>query len=444
MKTDRHMQPAVRIPDRLDIPMPEIRRLAGGTGLYVLNAPQQEVTRLSLVYRAGTRFQSRPFTAATVMNLLAEGTEKYSAAEFSERFDFYGAHFETGIDRDYAVVTLCTLSRFLPQSLELLEEMTARPLFPVPELDIYRERRKQQLSVDRQKVSFRARELFTQALFGQEHPYGSFYDRDEFDALTQDVLQAFFRKHYTAGNCFAVVSGKAGSEEVQRIETFLASLPAGAGVSFADLPEPVTTPLVQERREEALQTAIRIGKRLFPRNHPDFIGMQVLSMVLGGYFGSRLISNLREDKGYTYGVFSAMVNLESAGYLAIATEVGAPFTRDAVREIFRELARLREEPVGAEELKIVKNMITGDLMRILDGPFGIADVTIESVQNGTDNGYVARYFEEVKAITPERLQELARRHLNEAGFVTVTVGAVDECAPDSDPVLPDVPKTASV
>ena len=393
-----------------------------GVRWYAIEAGEQEVIRLSLVFRAGTRFQARPFLASATVNMLAEGTEKLSAQEIAEQIDFYGAYYDVSVDRDYAMVSVCCLSKFLPQMLELLEQVVVHPVFPEEELRIYANKRKQALKIEREKVSYRSRELFGEALYGKDHPYGFYASENDYDTLTVDDLKVFYEKHFTAKNCFAVSSGKMSKEDGKLIFDFLHRLPSGKEVSFNELPAVPTVANKSEAWEGALQSSIRIGKVLFPRNHPDYIGMQVLMMVLGGYFGSRLMSNLREERGYTYGVMSTMVNLESSGYLAIATEVGAPFTADAVKQIFHEIGRLREEPVPAEELAMVKNMITGEFMRILDGPFGIADVTIENIQGGITNQYVNDYLREVKAITPERLKGLADQYLHEAGFVTVVVG----------------------
>lgn len=422
MNIDRAIEPPFYIPDTVNVLYPDQSVTTNGMKLYSVRTDGQEVVRVSLVFRAGTRFQKSPFVASATLNMLSEGTQRWSAQEISEKIDFYGAFLDVSIDRDYAVVTMCCLSKFLPDMLELLEEVVVRPAFSESELEIYKNKRKQQLSIEREKVSFRARERFAEALFGKGHPYGAFYAQEEYDGLTSAALSEFFTSFYNADNCFAVTSGRTTDADLSAIRAFLERLPAGTLSEYEGLPPVNPIPEVYEEREGALQSAVRVGKLMFPRNHPDFIGMQVLLMVLGGYFGSRLVSNLREDKGYTYGVFSTMVNLESSGYMAIATEVGAEFTQDAVREIFFEIRRLREEAVSAEELEMVKNMITGEFMRILDGPFGIADVTIENIQNGSGNDYINRYLQEVKEITPERLKSLAERYLGEEGFVTVVVG----------------------
>ena len=424
MNLNRNIAPEIRIPESVNVLLPVQATARNGIRLYAIEAGEQDIIRLSLVFKAGTRFQARPFVASATVNMLTEGTEKYSAREISEKIDFYGAYIDAGIDRDYAVVNLCCLAKFLPEMLDVLEEIVVRPLFPESELDIYRNKRKHHLMIEREKVSFRARELFGEALFGKGHPYGIYYPQDDYDTLKSSHLRSFFKTHYHAGNCFAVTSGKISGIGQKQILDFLASIPSGGEVSFVELPDIKSQLKVTEERPDAVQSAIRVGKILFPRTHPDFIGMQVLLMILGGYFGSRLMSNLREEHGYTYGVFATMINLEASGYMAIGTEVGAESTSDAIDQIFHEIALLRKEEIGEEELGMVKNIITGEFMRILDGPFGIADVTIENIQNNNSNEYVHRYLKEVKEITPRRLKSLAEKYFKEEGFVTVVVGNI--------------------
>ncbi len=196
-----------------------------------------------------------------------------------------------------------------------------------------------------------------------------------------------------------------------------------------------------------MQSSIRIGRVLFPRQHPDFVGMQVVATILGGYFGSRLVQNLCEKRGYTYGVMAAMVNLREAGYLAISTEVAAEATDDAIEQVLGEIELLRTELVGADELENVRRSMLGEVMRILDGPFGIVDVVIENVQIGAystdtrlddsrpvdhdstgvfdaagESNYLADFVAQVEAITPERIRDLARKYLSRDQFTVVVVG----------------------
>ena len=192
-----------------------------------------------------------------------------------------------------------------------------------------------------------------------------------------------------------------------------------AGIPF---PAPVTQHEARVDHPGAVQSSIRIGRLLFPRQHPHFLGMQVVASALGGYFGSRLMQNLREEHGYTYGVVAAMVNFEREGYFAVAAQVGTEVTQDALREIYTEIERLRAEPMPEGELSLVKNIMVGEMMRILDGPFGIADVTIENILCGRDHTVINENIRRIQAMTPADVQLLARKYLSREELVTVIAG----------------------
>ncbi len=418
-------RPPLHVTTHIDIPNPETHTLKNGVKLYVLDCCEQDVVRFSFVFRAGSASQDVPFSASAAANLMSEGTAQHTAHEIAELLDFHGSNFEAALDRDWAVLNFVSLSKFFPQTLAVAREMLLEPTFADHEVAIYREKRKQRLALERSKVSMRARELFGQALFGPGHPYGVFHDEVLYDTLMRDDIVDFWRRHYVAGNCFVVCSGKVGEAETAALGALAGDIPIGDAASQPSFPAPESSPYIFAPHDGAVQSAIRMGTLLFPRTHPDFAGMQVLTTVLGGYFGSRLVHNLREERGYTYGVFATMVNLQNAGYMAIATEVAAAATDDSIFQIKHEIERLRNEPVPVDELEMVKNIMTGEVMRILDGPIGIADVTIENICNGMDNCSNSQWLHEVRSITPERLLDLARRYLDPEKLTTVVVGPPD-------------------
>ena len=376
-------QPQLTTPSDISLHEPLRRTLPNGVTIHTLCAAEFEVVRVSFVFRAGSAQQRKAFVATSTANLLSEGTRDMTSQQIAEQFDFYGSYFDVNVDRDYVYISFCSLSKYFRQTLAVAEQILLHPLFPEEEVASYREKRKQRLRIERMKVETEAREAFARALFGPAHPYGITWPETAYDDLTRDDLLDFYARHYTARNCFVVCSGAADAAVVDAVAEVAGQLPAGADRAAEPFPPAVTTPHVAVPHAGAVQSSIRIGRLLFGRNHPDYVGMQVVAMLLGGYFGSRLMQNLREANGFTYGVVAAMVNLEREGYLAVATQVARDATDRALAEIYREIERLRTEPVAEEELSLVRNMMTGEMMRILDGPFGIADVTIENILMAT-------------------------------------------------------------
>lgn len=441
--TDSNLSPAT-----LDVTAAERRRLPNGVSLYVLAADEFEVLRVSFVFRAGSVRQQVPFSASATANLLAEGTRDLTAAEVAERLDYYGSWYDVSIDRDYVYISFAMLSKFAAETLAVAEQVLLHPAFSEEEVAAYCAERRQRLAIERRKVDVEAREAFARALFGPAHPYGITADEAAYDRLTRDDVAAFYERWYTAGNCFVVCSGRVDPAAEQAVAAIAAQLPQErrteeaaapevaeqrteeqrvaaepfAGADTLLFPTPATQHEARVTHPGAVQSSIRIGRLLFPRRHPDFVGMQVVAAALGGYFGSRLMQNLRERNGYTYGVVAAMVNFERAGYLAVAAQVGAEVTGAALDEIYAEIERLRTELLPDEELALVKRIMEGEMMRILDGPFGIADVTIENLLCGTDNDAVDRNLARIRATTAEEIRRLARKYLRREDLVTVIAG----------------------
>ena len=414
-------QPEIIIPNSVDMPRATSTTTSNGVPIYTLRADDFEVVRLSFVFRAGTSMQHKPFTASATANMLGEGTATMTAQEIADKLDFYGSYFDVNIDRDYTYISLCALKKFFAPTAEVAREIVLSPTFPQRELATYCSKRKQGLTIERKKVDMQSRELFAQALFGENHPYGISADERLYDELRREDIVELYKELYTADNCFVVCSGNITEDVMATITSITEALPSGSKRQVA-FPATTSTPLLRRDIASALQSSIRIGRLLFTRTHPDFVGMQVVAAVLGGYFGSRLMQNLREEHGYTYGVMAAMVNFEREGYLAIATQVAREHREDALREIYAEIERLRTELMSEDELQMVKNVMIGEILRILDGPFGIADVTIENIMCGMDNSATEQSVEAIFAITPEQVRALAHKYLRRDDLIEVVVG----------------------
>lgn len=421
-------QPPLRIPASVDVARAQATLLENGVELYTLPSDDFEVLRFTFVFRAGTAVQRVPFAASATANLLSEGTRDLTAHQIAEQLDFYGSYFDINIDRDYAYISFCCLSKFFPQTLAVAEQILLHPVFPGQEVAAYCAKRRQRLAIERTKVEVEAREEFARALFGERHPYGISSPEEAYDRLTRADIAAFYAERYTARTCFVVCSGRIGDEERAGIAALAGALPDTPEPAPVPFPAPAVRHTGFVAHPGAVQSSIRVGRLLFPRPHPDFLGMQVVATVLGGYFGSRLMHNLREVHGYTYGVVAAMVNFEREGYLAVAAQVGTEVTDAALGEIYAEIERLRTEEMPAEELELVKNIMVGEMMRILDGPFGIADVTIENILCGADNGIIDENLRRIRQMTPADVHRLAAKYLRREELVTVVAGATKPAA----------------
>ncbi len=415
-------QPPLTIPATIEVPEAAKHTASNGTPIYAINCPEYEVVRVSFVFHAGSTTQRHPFTASATANMLAEGSRNMTSQQIAEKLDYYGSYFDINIDRDYSYITFCALSKFFQQTAEVIEEVILHPTFPEAEVATYRDKRRQQLSIERRKVETIARENFAHAIFGDKHPYGVSYPESAYDTLCREHIEEHYLSRYSAENCIVVCSGAISDDVLRRITDITSLIPKANTITAIEFPPYDTRYNVRVQHDGAMQSSIRMGRLLFPRSHEEFVPMQVLSTLLGGYFGSRLMQNLREQNGYTYGVYSAMVNFQQTGYLAIATQVGTEVTEDALQQIATEIDRLRTERVSEQELSLVKNIMAGEMMRILDGPFGIADVTTENILCGFDNRQIEENLRRIRNTTPDEILSLAQRYLAPEDIVTVVAG----------------------
>ncbi len=421
---NRKIQPALQPIGRINFPKPEIYQLSNGIKVYEFNTGTQDVISVEMMFAAGSWFQKKPFTAMATNLMLREGTRDFSAQKLSESLDYFGAHFENATERDNAYVTLYSLNKHLNNTLPLLSEIVKNPVFPESEYSVLAGKQLQILEVNRQKVNFLARTHFNSILFGYEHPYGKFLEPNDIGKVKTPDLVEFHKSQYHSDDCTIIVAGRIKSGLMNELEAYFGGDDwSGKSSNHKDiLPSGSDEKTHFYLKEGAMQSAIRMGGMMFSRNHPDFAGMKVLNAILGGYFGSRLMNNLREDKGYTYGIGSSVVPLRKGGYFVISGEVGAGVTKEALSEIRFELNRLCNEPVGESELSLVRSYLTGEMLRAVDGPFAQADLYRELIEDGLEISHFEKLIDTVQHIKAHQLQDLAIRYLNPENLFTLVVG----------------------
>lgn len=423
-EVNRKVQPAISSPGNIHLVDPETYFLENGVKVVQVDAGTQELVRVEMIFKAGSWYQSGNFISLATNLMLREGTRNHSSQEISDQLDFYGAHLETTAEKDSAYVTLYSLNKHLEKTLPILAELIREASFPAHEFAIFSAKQRQMLEVNMQKVNFMARTRFNALLYSKEHPYGNYLEVEDIGTVKVEKLKTFHTDFYHGGGCTIMVAGKIDPSMRKLLQRLFGDsswihpqpvLPVYSGIEAADRQAVIY-------RENALQSAIRMGCTLFNRQHSDYAGMKVLSTLLGGYFGSRLMTNLREDKGFTYGVGSAIIPLLNSGYFFISCEVGADVTAQAVEQIRFELTRLIEEKVSEKELTLVRNYMLGAFLRGIDGPFAMADTYRDVMEQGLDNEFYSIFLDTIRTITPSELRDLASRYLNPDRMHQLIVG----------------------
>ncbi|MES2681750.1 MAG: pitrilysin family protein [Bacteroidota bacterium] len=422
---DRVKAPAFKTISHIDVIKANRSKLKNGIDFFSLAAGSQEISKIEFVFRAGMYQQPAVLIASTTNTLLETGTRTFTANEISDGVDFYGSFLELQVEQDFATVTLYSLNKYLDESLKFVEEILKYPAFPEDEFRIHLNNKRQKHSINSQKVSVLARRKFSELLFGAAHPYGVDVTDKDFDRVNVAELKDFFNKYYTSANCTIIASGNLPANIEDTLNRFFGNDSWGAVEKpVSTFIPPNTTGTLKHfiHRDDAIQSAIRIGRVLFNKTHPDYFKFQVLNTILGGYFGSRLMANIREDKGFTYGIGSGVNNLVNGGAFYISTEVGADVTTQAVDEIYKEISLMREKLVDAQELETVRNYILGQFLRSVDGPFALADKFKSIWEFGLDYSFFDNYFTSVQQVTAAEIRDLANKYLQEKDLIECIVG----------------------
>lgn len=417
MALDRKNAPAIQDAINFDFDLPQINhnQLDNGLPLYWINAGVQDVVEVDWVFPAGLWYEHTQGTAQAVAGLLKNGTEKRSARAINEALEYYGATLRVRAGNDMATVSLFCLTKHLAVLLPIVLEVLTEATFPQEEIDIYKQNAIQRLMVNMRKCDFVANQKIDAALFGEQHPYGRYTRKDVIEGITRERLQSFYRAQYNLSGVKMFLAGNIGETEKNILnEVFGRAVltPSIAGVvSYQAQP---TTERTQRiiNDENGVQGAIRVGSLYMNRLHPDFAPMVVVNTLFGGYFGSRLMSNIREDKGYTYGIYSSTTPMLHSGTFIIQTEVGRDVVDAALKEIYQELDVMCNEVVSDEELLLVKNYLLGSLLGDLDGPFHIIQRWRTLIAYGLDQTHFNNNVEIYKNITAKEVQTLAQKYLN--------------------------------
>lgn len=402
-------------------------RLKNSVPLYVIQAGSQPVIRMDITFNAGSWYQSTPLAASSVAAMLTEGTSRYSGKEIAEKLDYHGAYLNTSSNRDNAFVTAYFLEKHKNTIIPMLAELINDPVFPEHEFQVYKERRRQSFIIEKSKVDNLAREKFANLLYGPLHPYGQSLTSEDFDNITREDLITFHSRYYIPGNCSIIISGKYNDDELISIidRSFGNPDPSNIIEAFRKIPEKIPSPEKQVfiAKKDAVQSALRIGREFYNRAHPDYAGMMVLNNILGGHFGSRLMQNIREKKGYTYGIGSAMVTLRNSGFFVIMSEVGARYRQASVKEIYKEMDKLCSKPVSKKELELNRTQMMGDILRGFDGPFAWAESIRNLTEHGLETDFYEKMTETILHIDPPQLLDLAVKYLLPAKMYEVVAGA---------------------
>ena len=297
MNLNRTIPPEIRPLGEFEIARPERLRMKNGMPLNIIRAGSQDVVRMDVLIGGCQCHQQQPLQAMFTNRMLREGTASYTSPQIAEKLDYYGAWLELSSSLNCGFLTLYSLNKYFPHVMEIVSDMLKHPLFPEKELGVVREVNRQQFLVNSTRVEVISRKHFNRALFGESHPFGRYAEEEDYGRITPEVLKEFYRSHYHSGNCSVYVSGNVTPEIVHCIEEQIGGAVWGEirEMSKIQLPEPCRSENqhIFIEWEDALQSSLKMGDFVMDCLHPDFLKCRIMVTLFGGYFGSRLMSNIR-------------------------------------------------------------------------------------------------------------------------------------------------------
>src|SRR5580698_2233471 len=427
-KLDRTVAPPIKDAIEFELSLPPYKKsvLSNGVEVYAIDLGDVEAMMVSWIFDAGNSWEGKRGVAAAANTLLKNGTSARTAFDINEHFDYYGAYLNRAAHHETAELTLHCLNKHVGELLPVVAEMLSDSIYSQEELEIYKKNSQQRLQVSLKKSEFVAGRLIDAYLYGADHPYGRYSMPEDYQSLEREDLTAFFNQYYRNGVCRILAAGKLPDDLIPRLELAFGSLPIHAPGLVSGLPDFAIVPAKEKKYTivndpNGVQGSIRIARNFPNRHHPDFQKMQMLNNVFGGFFGSRLMTNIREDKGYTYGIYSYLMNHTQESALLITTEAGKEVCAATIAEVYKEMEGLREELIDDEELQMARNFAIGSVLGDLDGPFHVASRWKSILLNGLDENYFREGIRIVKTITPEELRELAVKWLDPAAFYELVV-----------------------
>ncbi|MCU0363629.1 MAG: insulinase family protein [Bacteroidales bacterium] len=424
MKNPGKIQPPVFPPEEILFPEVKLVTLSGGVPVYTIESGTEDVVRAEFTFRAGQAREDIPLLASTVNMMLTEGSQRHSSEEISSMLDFHGSFINPYCEKDRAGFVIFFLPKYSGELLKLAREIVFEPAFPEKELRALMNKRLRWFLTNREKVQNLASDKFYESVFGNSHPYGRQTSEPDFEGISSELTRVFHKTHYNLSNLAVILSGRFRKDTIEMLEDLFSS-----PLTEPDLPPLAPLPEkgkgekdIYVHKQNAVQTSIRIGSRTINKRHPDYPGLKVLNMILGGYFGSRLMRNIREEKGLTYGISSSLTSLDLSGFKVISTDVSNENRKLATDEIYMEIDKLRNIEVEEAELGIVRNYMSGEMLRMFDGPFALAESFRAAWEFGLDNDYYRRLAEKIKSITPDEIKALANTYYNIEELYEISAG----------------------
>jgi len=418
---NRKSAPQFAAIEKFQLPRPEVINLNNGVPLIQFDKVNQEVLRIELIFKSGKWFETKKGVSYFTAHLLDKGTSDKNSLQIAETFDLYGSSVEINPGFDFTSLSLYALSKNINKVFPLFCEIALSPAFPDSEFTLLKDIFKQNLKINKEKSSYLAGKIIRQNIFGENHPYGNSVDENEVDDLTQSDLINFFKRRFRLHEVYVTgsLSDSAKKMLTDSLSEFGVISERDADLNFGEVQRSTSQHI---EKSDSVQSSLRLGKRIINRADPDYASLVLLNHILGGYFGSRLMKNIREEKGLTYGIHSSISTLKNDAFFLIGTDVNKENRELALSEIKSEIRRLRKNPIEPEELETAKNHLLGSLQLETANPFSVVEKIKAIRLNQLNSDFYSSLFDSIRSADSIVMNRIAQLHLNEDSLFEMSVG----------------------
>lgn len=420
---NRAIGPKIKDISTIKVPEYRVEHLSNGATMIIVAAGSQHLTSVQIIHKGGRQLEKQMGISKAVARLIKEGMPSMSSKTLSENIDFYGASLSSGAHLDYSYINLFALSKYLPALLPMLYEVVTDPIFPQEEIDRYITNSKERLKIETSKNDIVSYRMITERIFGSDHIYGYNSSDAIYEAVSQKALKEYHERCYGSSNMIIIVGGYVTDEIENEIKDVFSNI--NKKVKMLPYQEKMpfkTNPRRSYHSADTSQTTLKIGCPLFTKRHQDYNAMYVLNTILGGYFGSRLMMNIREKQGLTYNIYSHLDTMLHDGYFYVSTDVSNENVQRVVDEVYAQMRLLQTEAVSPKELKMVKNYLIGNFYNIIDGPLKLTKLAKMIQLSDLNRNYLEDLVSDIATVEPDRLQSLARTYLDPEKMIEIIVG----------------------
>jgi zinc protease len=422
MPLDRRIAPPINTITKLQIPIVEQITLANGMQLSILNQGTQGVLKIEIFHRAGRSAERHKLVSRATASLIKEGSHSYSSNQVADTIDYYGSSIKTSANMDFAYISVHTMTKHFEKLVPLMTEMLTVPIFPESELAQFSRINAEKLKEELAKNEIISYRTLTEAIFGADHPYGYNSVVEDYQSLSRDHIIDHFDNLYGTNNAYIFVAGQVTDEAKNLIIKNFEQINRPVNIKpYVPSIVPLQHQLFEQYTSNEHQSSLKIGRRLFDKHHPDNANVFLLNTLLGGYFGSRLMTNIREEKGYTYDISSSIDHMLYDGYFSISSETAPKYVEPMIGDIYAEILKLQQDPIEDKEMTMVKNYLVGNFMSLLDGPLNAISFVKTMVLTGQNLDNFQLFIDEILDLTSQDINNTAQKYLKKEDMIHAIV-----------------------